>query len=187
MAEAEVTLLLERARSGDSAAMESLFRVVYEELHRLAQLHVRREHDGHTLGATALVHEAYIKLFGQDAVALNDRTHFYSVASRAMRQILVDHARARLAQKRGGGGISVTLGDQVAGAEPDAVNVIALNDALHELAKVSERLGRIVELRYFAGLTEAEIGAILGVSARTVQREWRTARAFLSRELQSGD
>jgi RNA polymerase sigma factor (TIGR02999 family) len=181
-----VTQLLARAGQGETGALDDLFAVVYGELHRLAQAHLRREHAGHTLNATALVNEACLKLLGRTtAGSLNDRQHFFAVASRAMRQILLDHARARLAQKRGGGlGPHVTLGDQVAGEGRDEETLIALNDALTQLAQVSERLGRLVELRYFAGLDDAEIAAILGVSVRTVNRDWRTARAFLSRHLQ---
>lgn len=185
----EVTQLLARAGRGERAAVDALFGIVYGELHRLAQVHLRRERAGHTLSATALVNEACIKLLGQTSGgSLNDRQHFFAVASRVMRQILLDHARARLAQKRGGGQFPlVTLGDAVAGETRDAENLIALNDALTELSQNSERLGRLVELRYFAGLSDVEIAAILGISTRTVQRDWRTARAFLSRHLQEPD
>lgn len=184
----DVTLLLARARRGESDAVDALFATVYGELHRLAQLHLHGERVGHTLSTTALVNEACIKLLGQaSAGSLNDRQHFFAVASRAMRQILLDHARARLTQKRGGGEALVTLGKEAGGAHGDgldAENLIALHEALEELARMSERLGRLVELRFFAGLDNDEIGVILGVSGRTVQRDWRTARAFLSRQLQ---
>lgn len=184
----EVTQLLARAGRGESDAVDTLFAIVYGELHRLAQIHLRGERAGHTLNATALVNEACIKLLGQtSAGSLSDRQHFFAVASRVMRQILLDHARARLAQKRGGGQrMLVTLGDEVGDDGRDAENLIALNDALTQLSENSERLGRLVELRYFAGLSDVEIASILGVSTRTVQRDWRTARAFLSRELQAG-
>jgi RNA polymerase sigma factor (TIGR02999 family) len=133
------------------------------------------------------VNEACVKLLGAASIeSLNDRPHFFAVASRAMRQILLDHARARLAQKRGGGVAFVTLGDQLAGDARDEEELIALNDALVALFETSERLGRLVELRFFAGLTDAEIGEVLEVSQRTVQRDWRTARAFLSRQLHDG-
>lgn len=180
----EVTLLLGRARQGDTAAVDTLFAMVYGELRRLAQIHLRGDGSGRTLSATALVNEACMRLLGPaSSGALNDRTHFFAVASRAMRQIMLDHARARLAQKRGGGGVAVTLGDDVAGEARDEEDLIALNDALTALAKDDERLARIVELRFFAGLNDAEIAAVVGISPRTVQRDWRLARAFLSREM----
>lgn len=181
----EVTALLARARDGESEALDSLFGMVYAELRDLARVHLRRESEGHTLSATALANEACMKLLGPAASgSLNDRTHFFAVASRAMRQVLLDHARARLAAKRGGAGAAfVTLGDSVATADRDEAQLIALNDALEALTRTSERLGRLVELRFFSGLTDAEIAEVLGISARTVQRDWRAARAFLSREL----
>jgi RNA polymerase sigma factor (TIGR02999 family) len=182
-----ITLLLARARRGESAAVDSLFAMVYGELRRLARIHLRGAGEGRTLSATALVNEACMRLLGPASDgALNDRTHFFAVASRAMRQILLDHARAKLAQKRGGGAVAVTLGDDVAGDGRDEENLIALNDALTALSKNSERLARIVELRFFAGLNDVEIAAVLGISPRTVQRDWRAARAFLSRELRGG-
>lgn len=185
----EVTLLLARAGQGEKEALDALFARVYTELRRLAQYHLRGERDGQTLSATGLVNEACIKLLGPASDgSINDRQHFFLIASRAMRQILLDHARARLALKRGGGmGVMVTLGDDVAGNARDEENIIALNDALTKLTENSERLGRLVELRFFAGLQDTEIAAILGVSLRTVQRDWRTARAFLSRQLQEQD
>lgn len=184
----QVTLLLARARQGESAAVDTLFSMVYGELRRLAQIHLRGDGAGRTLSATVLVNEACMRLLGPASDgALNDRTHFFAVASRAMRQILLDHARAKLARKRGGGAaVAVTLGDDVAGDGRDEENLIALNDALTALSKNNERLGRIVELRFFAGLNDAEIAAVLDISPRTVQRDWRAARAFLSRELRGG-
>lgn len=185
----EVTLLLERARQGESAALDGLFAVVYDELRVLAQMHLRGERSGHTLSSTALVNEACIKLIGPATLgSLNDRRHFFAVASRAMRQILLDHARARLAGKRGGSkAVFVTLGDDQSGGElQDEEQLIALNEALTALSQTSERLGRLVELRFFAGLNDEEIGAVLGISSRTVQRDWRTARAFLSRQMLEG-
>lgn len=185
MASTEVTTLLGRVRSGDDAALDGLFSVVYDELHRMARRQLRKESEGHTLSATALVHEAYIKLVGNEGTGAewSDRRHFFAIAARAMRQILVDHARARLAQKRGGGGIAVTLGDALSSGERDEESLIALNDALDRLAALSPRLAKIVEFRFFAGLTDAESADVLGVSERTLNRDWRKARAFLSREL----
>jgi RNA polymerase sigma-70 factor, ECF subfamily len=186
----EVTLLLARARQGESAALDALFAVVYGELRVLAQSHLRGERSGHTLSSTALVNEACMKLMGPaTAGSLSDRRHFFAVASRAMRQILLDHARARLASKRGGAdAVFVTLGDDQSGGEvQDEEQLIALNNALTALSRTSERLGRLVELRFFAGLNDEEIGAVLGISSRTVQRDWRAARAFLSREMLEGN
>lgn len=178
----DVTELLELARRGEHAAMDRLFAAVYEQLRALARRQLRGERSGHTLSATALVSEAYIKLVGSVG-EWADRTHFFAVAARAMRQILVDHARARLAQKRGGGAVRVTLADDAAAEARDEAELIALNDALIALSEQSPRLASIVEFRYFAGLGNAEIGEVLGVSERTVQRDWRIARAFLAREL----
>jgi RNA polymerase sigma factor (TIGR02999 family) len=178
--------LLARAREGETGAVDALFSVVYDELHRLAQRHLHGDGSGQTLSSTALVNEACMRLIGPAASgSLNDRTHFFAVASRAMRQILLDHARARVASKRGGPhAVFVTLGDEAGGPAQDDEQVIALHEALTALSQNSDRLGRLVELRFFAGLNDTEIGAVLGISPRTVQRDWRTARAFLSRRLQ---
>jgi RNA polymerase sigma factor (TIGR02999 family) len=181
----DVTGLLSDARQGGTEALDALFSVVYGELRALAQVHMHGSGE-HTLSSTALVNEACIRLLGSvSAGSLNDRTHFFAVASRAMRQILVDHARARVAGKRGGRhAMLVTLGEDSVGETHDEERLIALHDALTALSRNSERLGRLVELRFFAGLNDAEIGAVLRISPRTVQRDWRTARAFLSRELE---
>ncbi len=184
----EVTLLLERARDGDDEAVDTLFTIVYGELRRLARIHLRGGDGGGTLNATALVHEASLRLLGPaSSGALNDRAHFFAVASRAMRQVLLDHARARQAHKRGGGAVVVTFRDDLAGEARDEEQIIALNEALTALARRSERLARLVEMRFFAGLRDVEIAEALGTSPRTVQRDWRTARAFLSRHLQDID
>lgn len=184
MTAADITILLEQARDGEAHAMDELFSRTYAELRRIASLHLRGQDAGHTLNPTALVHEAAIRLLGGVAEgAWNDRTHFFSVASRAMRQVLLDHARARLAAKRGSGALRITLNDEVIGHSPDE-DLLALNEALDELTRHSERLGRLVELRFFGGLNDHEVAAVLEVSPRTVQRDWRTARAFLSRQLQ---
>lgn len=184
----DVTLLLARARDGDDAAVDALFALVYGELRRLAEIHLRGGGEGRTLSPTALVHEASLKLLGPaSSGALNDRTHFFAVASRAMRQVVLDSARARMARKRGGGGAVLTLDSDVAAAPRDEAEMLALDEALTALTERSERLGRLVELRFFAGLNDAEIAAVLGTSPRTVQRDWRTARAFLSRHLQDED
>ncbi len=178
----EVSTLLHGIRSGDDSATDRLFTVVYDELRAMARQKLRHEREGHTLNPTALVHEAWLKLVGQSEDWSN-RKHFMAVAARAMRQVLIDHARARQAGKRGAGRTHVTFDEERIPADRDAARLIALDDALAELDSVSPRLARIVEYRFFAGLTEEEIAAVFDVSVRTVQREWRKARAWLSREL----
>lgn len=179
----EVTTLMTDARRGNGAATDRLFAVVYDELREMARHRLRGERQGHTLNPTALVHEAYIKLIGGASAGIEDRAHFLAVAARAMRQILIDHARARHARKRSGGLIRVELDEEQVPAAAGEAQLIALDDSLTELAVLSPRLAHVVELRYFAGLTETEIAAALDISIRTVQRDWRKARAWLSREL----
>jgi RNA polymerase sigma-70 factor (ECF subfamily) len=175
-----VTALLRRVSDGDAAAVERLFDVLYDELHRLAEAQLRRERVDHTLQPTALVHEAFLRLSGASPDA-QDRVHFASIAARAMRQVVVDHARRRAASKRGGGWFRTTLGPAVASAtEIDPVEMIALDEALDTL---DERQRRVVEMRFFAGLEETEVAAILGVTERTVRRDWVKARAWLYQTL----
>ena len=173
----EITALLRAWRDGDRAAMDDLAPLVYDALHAIAERQLRRERQGHTLTPTALVHEAWLRLAGQRA-DLRDRTHFLAVASRVMRRVLVDHARRGLAGKRVPDA-RPTL--DLAAASPDewAVTMIALDDALEQLAAVEPRLVRVVEMRFFGGLTEEEAAEVLGVSARTVHRDWLRARAWL--------
>jgi RNA polymerase sigma factor (TIGR02999 family) len=178
----EITTLLTQVRGGSASAMDRLFALVYDELRMMARQKLRHERDGHTLNPTALVHEAYLKLASQSG-DWTDRTHFLAVAARAMRQILIDHARARRAAKRGAGRTHVVLDVASVEADRDAEQLIALDAALSALEGVSGRLARIVEYRYFAGLTLEEIATTLELSVRTVQRDWRKARAWLSREL----
>lgn len=175
----DVTRLLEAARHGEDGALDRIVPLVYDELRRMAARQLRRERAGHTLHATALVHEAYVKLAGS-AVEAADRGHFMAIAARAMRQVLVDHARRRNAEKRGGGWEQTTLsdGDQPLDFQPD--ELLALDRALDEL---DERQRQVVECRFFAGMEEEEIAAALGVSARTVRRDWVKARAWLYRSL----
>ncbi|MEZ4456994.1 MAG: sigma-70 family RNA polymerase sigma factor [Gemmatimonadales bacterium] len=177
-----VTQLLSRVASGEEGALDQLFPLVYAELRRAAEGALRAERPGHTLQPTALVHEAYLKLVG-GSIPSRDRGHFLSIAARAMRQILVDHARRRRAAKRGAGEAPVPLEIEVAGAEMPADELIALDDALERLSAVNPRLRRVVELRYFGGLSEEEIATILEVTTRTVQRDWTKARAWLYREV----
>lgn len=174
-----VTILLARASSGDDGAFEQLFPLVYEHLRRAAAAALRSESPGHTLQPTALVHEAYLKLVGSGGVPARDRGHFHALAARAMRQILVDHARRRRATKRGKGESPVALEFDLAGMAPAADEMVALDDALDRLGARDPRLRSVVELRYFGGLTDAEIGEHLGVTPRTVQRDWLKARAWL--------
>jgi len=180
-----VTVLLNDLRNGKREAETQLLPLVYEELRRVASHYLRGERQGHTMQTTDLVHEAYLKLAGQQCPWEN-RAHFFGVAAQAMRHILVDHARARYAGKRGGGQARVPLDDAllVSGA-PDS-NLLELDEALTKLAQRDPRQARIVELRYFAGLSVEEVAEVLGCVSRTVNRDWRMAQAWLRRELESG-
>jgi RNA polymerase sigma factor (TIGR02999 family) len=179
----EVTRLLVLAREGDQRAGEQVYGLMYDELRRLAARLLFREQSGHTLPPTALVHEAYLKLMGDAAPELHNRAHLLGVAARAMRQVLVEYARRRLAAKRGSGGEAVTLVDEIASADLPSEELIALDEALTRLDRLNPRLRQVVECRFFAGFTEEETGEILGVTPRTVQRDWVRARAWLYREL----
>jgi RNA polymerase sigma factor (TIGR02999 family) len=174
-----VTDLLLRLRSGDRAALDRLTPIVYDELMRIAHRHMQGESDGHTLNTTALAHEAWLKLVDVQRVDWQDRSHFLAMASRAMRRILIDHARERSAARRGGGVVPLPLDEaaQVAAQNPESL--IALDDALNRLAELNARLAQVVECRYFGGLTEDETAAALGVTTRTVQRDWVKARGWL--------
>ena len=176
----DVTRLLHEASGGGREAFDRLLPFVYDELRRLAGAQVRLEREGHTLNATALVHEAYVRLVNQDRVSWKGRAHFFAVASMAMRRILVNYAEARRAQKRGGGAPHVDL-DSVAELLPADVgeDVLALNEALEELGQFNERGARVVEYRFFGGLNHDEIGEVMGLSEATVRRAWRAARAWL--------
>lgn len=179
----DVTRLLQQLHAGDAAALDQLYPLVYDELRRAAVRALARERVAHTLQATELVHEAYLKLLGPLHVDWQNRAHFLAVAARAMRQILVDHARRRHAEKRGGGVEHVTLGDPEADPSLPAEELLALDDALHRLEEVEPRLRTVVEYRFFGGLTEREIAQVLGVTERTVQRDWVKARAWLYKEI----
>jgi RNA polymerase sigma factor (TIGR02999 family) len=178
----DVTRLLESWSGGDKAALGELLPIVYRELRGLAASYIRRERPDHTLQPTALVHEAYLRLVDQSQVRSPTRAHFFAVAANLMRQILVNHAERHKAAKRGGGN-KVSLEDGAAAVAPRGVDVIALDQALNKLTLLDPRQGRIVELRFFGGLTEDEIAKVLGVSPITVKRDWRIARALLHREL----
>lgn len=179
----EVTRLLGLLGQGDPDALDRLFPLVYAELHRAADRLLMREAAGHTLQPTALVHEAYLKLAGGGPPAAASRNHFVGLAARAMRQILVDQARRRKAGKRGEGQVPVRITNAQVGVDLHLDEFLALDEALDGLARVDERLRRVVELRFFGGLTEAEVAAALGVTTRTAQRDWAKARAWLYKEL----
>jgi RNA polymerase sigma factor (TIGR02999 family) len=181
--ESPVTALLARWRGGDARALESLIPLVYGELQSLARHYLRQERADHTLQSTALVHEAYVRLAGDAAPALQNRSHFFGIAARLMRQILVEHARAHRAAKRGGGVAALPL--EAAGDLPLRVDadLLALDEALTELTRLDERQGRVVELRFFSGLSIDETAEVMAISPATVSREWTTARAWLHREL----
>lgn len=183
----EVTVLLERWRSGDRAALDLLMPLVYEELRRLARHYLRQERPDHTLQSTALVHEAYVRLVGQDLPEWQSRAHFFGVAARLMRQILVDHARSHQAAKRGGNLPRLTLDESIAGSAPRDWDILALNDALSHLADISPKQSEIVELRFFSGLSIEETSDVLGISPATVKRNWIAARAWLFREMKRGE
>jgi RNA polymerase sigma factor (TIGR02999 family) len=183
----ELTQLITRARDGDSEASAELFRAVYADLRQIAGRQVGRG-DADGIGRTSLVHEAYLRLAKPQALALSDREHFFAVAARVMRQVAVDHVRARLAAKRGGGAESTGLDASIAAPDdgPDQDQLLALNAALDELECAEKRLARLVELRFFGGMTLEEAGGALGLSPRTLKRDWRKARAFLHARLGEG-
>jgi RNA polymerase sigma factor (TIGR02999 family) len=179
----EVTFLLAAWSGGDKAALDRLLPLVERELHALARRHLRGERPGHTLQATALVNEAYLRLVGQHQAEWSSRGQFFAIAARLMRRILIDHARRRAYAKRGGGAQALPLDEACVVGEERAAELVALDDALSVLASVDERKARIVELRYFGGLSVDEVAAVLGVHPDTVNRDWQRAKAFLRREL----
>ena len=182
--DADITTQLLAWRAGEPSARENLFPLVYDELRRIAHRQLAGERAGHTLDTTALVHEAYLKLVDQTRADWTDRTHFYAVAANAMRRILVDYARRYRTDKRGGAPLRVSLTDGMLVAEQRADTLLAVDDALTELARIDERLSRVVECRFFAGLTEQETAEVLGVTARTVRRDWTKAKGWLHRTLE---
>ncbi len=182
-----VTQLLLKWSKGDKKASEELIPLVYDELRRVAQKYLSRERPDHTLQATALVHEAYLRLVDQTNVDWQDRAHFFGLASQMMRHILVDHARRHRAEKRGGLAQRLTLAEAVSFPAQDDFDLVALDEALIKLAGLDAEQSRIVEMRFFGGLTIEETATALGVSVATVNREWRLAKAWLLRELSSTD
>lgn len=178
-----ITRLLLNWREGDKTALDRLVPLVYREMRRLAGYYMRRQRADHTLQTSALINEAYLRLIDHKNMRWENRAHFYAVAAQAMRRILVDHARSRGYQKRGGGALKVSFDEAAIGAEERAAELIALDDALKDLAAMDPRKSQIVELRYFGGLSVDETAEVIGVSAVTIMREWRSAKGWLLRAI----
>ncbi len=183
----QVTQVLIDWNSGDKGAADRLMPLVYDELRSLARRYLQRERADHTLQATGLVHEAYLRLVEQDSMSWENRAHFFSVAAQVMRHLLVDHARSHQAAKRGGVREKLEFDEALAPSEEPTVDLLALDDALKELVAFDERKSRIVELRFFGGLTTEEIGDVLAISPSTIRREWRIAKAWLRRKIMDGE
>jgi RNA polymerase sigma factor (TIGR02999 family) len=181
----DVTQMLVAWSNGDRGALDSLMQLIYAELHRLASRYMRSEGPDHMLNTTALVNEAYLRLVNQNHVNWQNRAHFFAVSAQAMRSILIDMARGRNRLRRGGGAYHVSLDETLVFSDARAEELIALDDALAELAKLDERKCRIVEMRYFGGLNAEETAAVLKISVATVEREWKRARAWLYSELKN--
>lgn len=179
----EITKFLQEWSKGDESAADELFPLIYDELHKQARIFLIKERPDHTLQPTALVHETFLKLIDQKHVDWKNRTHFLGVASTLMRRILVDHARAHNSGKRGGSAIRLSVEDIDISAEERASDLLWLDEALEKLADFDERKSKVVEMKFFGGLNENEISEVLGISERTVQRDWKTARLWLLREL----
>ena len=183
----EVTRLLIAWGQGDQAALDELLPLIYQELHRMARRHLGRERGGHTLQTTALVHEAYLRLIDQQEVGWQNRAHFFAIAAQMMRRILVDHARARHYQKRGGGAQRVSFEEALVVSNERAAEVVALDEALTSLAEFDPRKSQMVELRFFGGLSIEETAEVLGVSPGTVMRDWTLAKTWLQRAINKRD
>jgi RNA polymerase sigma factor (TIGR02999 family) len=183
MKNAEITELLAEVHKGNTEAQSLLASLVYDELHRRAAGYMLGERRDHSLQATALVHEAFVRLVNSDNRSFQNRSHFFAAAAQVMRRILIDYARNRSAEKRGGGQFRMQLDDAIVLSNDNFDEWIAVDDALNHLAERDSRLARIVEMRFYAGLTEEEIGEVLGISPRTVKRDWRVAKAWLRAEL----
>lgn len=179
----EITELLEQWSDGNQTALDKLYPLIYEELRRLARSYMRRERKGHTLQTTALINEAYVRMVDQKNVRWRNRTHFFAISAQIMRRILVDHARRYLYNKRGGGAQRVSLDETMIVAVDRSEEVLMLDEALSNLARMDLRRSQVVELRYFAGLNNEEIASVLNISENTVMRDWNLARAWLYQQL----
>lgn len=184
-ASTDVTVLLIELTKGDKSAASRLIPLVYDELRRLASNYMRREREDHTLQATALVHEAYVKLVQQRSVDWQSRAHFFGIAAQVMRRILIDHARGRLREKRGSGEQAVVLDDAFVFSPEKSHELLKLDESLDRLSRIDPRQGKIVELRFFAGLTVEEAAEVLGISPKTVKRDWSMAKAWLYGDLKA--
>ena len=182
----DITMLLGQLSGGNREVVDKLLPLVYDELKGLAHGQLRGERPDHTLNATALVHEAYLKLVDQERMSWQNRAHFFAIAAQSMRRILINYAESRRAQKRGGGQVVATFSDELMGRETRADELIELDEALKRLHELNERQSKVVEFRFFGGLSQEEIAEVLGVSVPTVKRDWRVAKAWLSRELRNG-
>jgi RNA polymerase sigma-70 factor (ECF subfamily) len=183
--QAEVSRLLAECSGGNQAAMNQLLPLVYDELHRLAARQMSRERPDHTLQTTALVNEAYLRMVDQTSARWQDRAHFFAVASKVMRQILIDHARSHARAKRGGGETRISLDDAAVISEERAADLLVLDEALKRLAEMDRRKSEVIELRFFGGLTIEEAAQVLKVTPKTVARDWALARAWLYREMET--
>jgi RNA polymerase sigma-70 factor, ECF subfamily len=181
----DVTQLLLDWSNGDRDALDKLMPLVYAELRRMAKRYMRKERTDHTLQTTGLVHEAYLRLINQNRITWKNRAHFFTIAAQMMRRILVDHARSHLYAKRGGGAVKLQLEETASFSKERSGEMIALDDALTSLEKLDLRKSRVVECKFFGGLTTEEIAEVLGVSARTIERDWDLAQAWLYREISS--
>jgi RNA polymerase sigma factor (TIGR02999 family) len=182
----EITALLAEWRNGDKAALDRLISLLYPELHQIASYYLRGESGVQTLQSTALIHEAYLRLVGRSEHDWQSRAHFIGVAAQIMRNLLVDRARARVAQKRGGGALTLSLDESIDAPVSPNMDMLAVDQALTELTRVDPQQGRIVELRFFGGLTNEEAAEVLGISTSTVKRDWNMAKAWMYRELTAG-
>ena len=186
-AQVDVTVLLSQLTQGNQEAAEKLIPLVYEELKRLARAHMRRERSDHTLQTTALVHEAYLKLVRQETAHWQGRSHFFGVAAQLMRQILIDHARGHLREKRGGGKAALPLTEALAFSPEHSEELVKLDEALKRLSAIDPRQSKVVELRFFGGLSVEETSEFLGISPKTVKRDWAVAKAWLHAEVRGPD
>ena len=175
----DLTLLLRRMHHGDRSAGDRAVALVYDQLHHIASRELRGERPGHLLQATALIHEAFVRLIGSQKLAIESRQHFFAIASQQMRRILIEHARSNQAQKRGSGAISLDLDDVQAGIQPRNIDLLELDEALRELQVFDARAAQVIEMRYFGGYTDNEVVEALGISLGTVRRDWEFARSWL--------